>query len=742
MTDALVVTAQALLQRYSATALLDELHAWEAVRERHRGLAYVAPLELNTKRVITLDGIPGAGKSTTQRWLQPALGAAYFSMARFAEARGVTADERRQHQLETGTPHAVDAAFLDAIAQCPSRFVVLEKFPRSVIEATAMLRAAREHGWRFDVVHLQLPGDCVALSTRRQLERGPRHGRMPEPDYAQHRALVHLARATSGRETLRAAGVPVHAFDTTRPGDEVAPGVRRALGLDVEALPFQRRPLELLERAARVLRLDEAWASSGSVYRAFWNGRFGPMQEPTDVDVAVGDERAVAPLLRELERMAPDVRWSVLCPMTRLRTRYGLETGSVFEAKKYVTFLHRGGLLRLRDGVPELRLHDGVEAALRNGVVQLNTALLERLSAPRRAELLERETHHLPRALSDYPGVRVAEETTRLLAGGPHWRAHEPRAVATHWSMLKSLAVEAQRDRPREPDAFCRRALSGEELAIAREILRFHQLSAHQPSAPPLPARASNGEVTDPWHADDARFGEWFLDQVHHHAPLGGADAYLRSVLDFSLFAPSLRERHSAQSPMHQGWSLERHLAQSVLQVRTDALLDRLAPTHDDAWLSDLRLGMRLAMLFHDTGKLVGPRPRRHALISARLFERFRPAWFPARLVPLTQWLIRTHDLFGAFGRGLTDKEGTPAADYAAVELSRATTYFAAFDAQAVRAELLESGLPLAEATAINKAIWCADVGSVAALRWLLPVADLIERLVLVHSEVPVRLAQ
>jgi hypothetical protein len=77
---------------------------------------------------------------------------------------------------------------------------------------------------------------------------------------------------------------------------------------------------------------------------------------------------------------------------------------------------------------------------------------------------------------------------------------------------------------------------------------------------------------------------------------------------------------------------------------------------------------MRLAMLFHDTGKLLRPTPRRHSNVSARLFARFKPAWFPAHLVPLTKSLIRTHDVFATLCRSLTDKRGQPPVDYS-VEL-------------------------------------------------------------------------
>jgi hypothetical protein len=735
MPQSLVGLAVALLRRSSALDLLDELAAWERVRERHPGPRYQPPAELNAKTVLTLDGIPGAGKSTTQRWLQPALGAAYFSMARFAEARGVTADERRRHQLAHRRPHPVDEAFLEALIASPARFIVLEKFPRSVIESVALLAAAQAHGWRYEVLHLQLPGDCVASSTQRQLERGPRHGCMPERDDAQHRALVHLSRATSGRETLRTAGVPIHAVDMTQPPEENARRIRQLLRLDADSLPLRRRPLELLERAARELGV-EAWVSSGSAYRPFWNGRFGPVQHPTDVDVAVDDERAVDPLQQRLEQLAPGERWSVLCPSTRLRARSGLETHTVLEAKRYSTFLHRGALLRLRDGVAEAHFNEGVEAGLRNGVIALNGRLLAELAPARRAEVLTRETHHLPRALSDYPGVRVDDETLRLLEGGPHGRAHRPRPIVTSWATLKTLALDSQRRQSPAAQAFCRRALGPREESVAREILAFHQRHDFRPEAPRLPVhalvpRARQGLLAFAREEGDAVFGAWFLDQVHHHAPEGGPDADLRGVLDLSVFSGKLRTLSVEQSAMHQGWTLERHLAQSVMELRTDALLERLGEAHDADWRRDLRLSMRLAMLFHDTGKLLGPRPRRHALISARLFDRFRPAWFPQRLVPMTQWLIRTHDLFGAFGRGLTDKEGAAPADYGGVGLSLASSYFAALDSQAVREVLLGSGLPLEEAAAVHKAIWCADIGSIAALRWLLPVADLVEQLVL-----------
>jgi hypothetical protein len=617
----------------------------------------------------------------------------------------------------------------------------------------AFVRWARAQRIRVELFFFEFPDDPVAASVRRQLDRGARRGKAVTAPFAAERAMKNLARSSSGRWTLEQLGVPVHRIDATRPIAETAQRIRQALGLDPALLEVESAPLQRLQQVAEALGI-EAWVGAGHFYRPFWNGRFGPVQRPTDVDVAVDRPEEIAPLLRALQQAHPQERWSVLAPSAAVAAKLGISTGSAREAKAFTRLLHRGGLVRWNGAGLEWHFAPGAEAALRGGVLRLNAALFERLDPAQRSAMLARVAEKIPRTLSDYPGLGLDRATCERLGAG--FVARAPRPVASTWTALKTEVASVQQRR-REV-AFCRRALGPEEREVAEEILRFHRRSPRSAEGPPppvpvplpaplearraLPHRPRSAEdlaVPAPtgsagWlhhlglEAGDGVFREWLHEQVHHHRPPGGADPFLRALLSFELFPPRLREASKAQSAMHQGWTLERHLAASALALDTAEALDACGTLLDRR---KLRLALRLAMLFHDTGKLVtGPRPRRHPVISARLFAQHRPAWFPDELVPLTRWMIESHDLFGAFGRGITEKQGAPVGEYA-LDLGAASSYPGALDAQALRARLLASGLPLAPAAVIAKALWRADIGSIAALRWLLPVAERVERLVL-----------
>ncbi len=653
--------------------------------------------------------------------MQPALGAAYLSMAEFAQARGVFLKERVAVQLR-GEVHPLDEEFVAAVGALRERFVLLENFPRTVMEVRTMLQACARHGWRFEVLTLTLPGNCVESSTQRQLLRGPRAGREFSEAHLRERALKYLAYSAPAHEVLRAHGVPMHFVDGAQPPGAVKTAIRRALGFDFEQLTWPERAFEALRVASEQTNID-AWLSCGAVYRPFFNDRFGPAQRPTDFDVAVNEEWQVEPLAAALDALEPFERWSVLCPSSRLIDRFGLETESAEEAKRYTLFLHRAGLARRVEGRLDVLLPEGCEAALRNGVVRLNPVLLNALSPTQRAETISRHSFRVENVLGDYPGLTV--EPPLVLP---------PPAVSSRHVTASFRALKAKvKPNPPLKQPLNRRRLTPPELEVAHEILEFHRVADTSPQAPPLPPkrawRRGAGLRELAATASDATFGAWFLSQLHGRNLRPDAD--VKRVLELTAIESNLNAATREQSPLHQGWPLDRHLAQSVLQLHTDSLVRKLQPVHGARWCEEVRLSMRLAMLFHDTGKLLGQRPRRHGDISERLFQRFAPAWLSAKLVRFTSWLIRTHDVYGRFARGVTDKQGHAPGDYA-VHPADPTSYAHALDSQALRAVLREPGLPLPEAAAISKEVWKADVGSVASLRWLLPVADLVERLLLI----------
>ncbi len=720
------------------------------------------------KTVLLFDGMPGVGKTTHLERLRRALGAAWLSMARFAEARGLSREERWRHQSEQRRPHPVDLAFLEALDAVTEPFVLLEKFGRTRVEAQALVERSRTSGWRLEVIHLVFDGSsehAVGGSVERQLARGLHHGRRVTEDEARRRAVAHLNGSSGGRARLAELGVPIHRVTCTAPLEENHARIREALGFDVRRVPFDEAPLRELHEVSRRLGI-EAWASAGHLYRPFWNGRFGPAQWPSDVDVAVHEQAAVEPLLEALWRAFPSRRWSVMCPVARLWRKLGLRVASLHEAKAHAKLLHKAGAVRWSEERAEIevQLADGAEGCLWSGTVRLNDRLLQATEG-REVHAYALDAAGVERAVRDYPGLRVHVDTAARLGASAQAWSPRPEAGAA-WRTLKAEVVRAH---PPGSSPRARRRLTADERALAGEILALHLAGvtrAEDPGGPerslhavprvdrvdwpePLESlrrarerkkaglrvtRVDEADVPPPhgwssWlhhlgtNADDALFRDWFLHQSRHHAPVGGADPLVRGVLDGGHFANVLRHgtRLSlSQTAMHEGWTLPQHLAASVLTLETDALVARLRDEgHDDASLGEVRLSMRVAMLFHDVGKLVAPRASwRHGRIGARLWQRTHPDWFPRDGVALVAWLVEGHDLFGAFARWLT--EGTAGGDFRG-----------AVDAQALRSGLRRSGLPFSLAVALNAAVWRADVGSVAALRWLLPVAERVERIAL-----------
>jgi hypothetical protein len=224
-------------------------------------------------------------------------------------------------------------------------------------------------------------------------------------------------------------------------------------------------------------------------------------------------------------------------------------------------------------------------------------------------------------------------------------------------------------------------------------IRKWHERTTPAIEPLPVPARASLPDG-DPWSVPDEEFREWMLDQALLRVPRTRPDPDLHAIL-----APQRGE----QKPTHQGWETAHHAVMAALALDT-AYLD----PRD-------RRAVRIAMLLHDVGKIYNVwTPGSHPLIGAKQWRQFGPSWLSTAEAELITFLIANHDALGLMDRGVMSAE-----------------FRGAVTPLQLRTTLVASGRSLHEALRLNSAVYQADIGAVAALRWLLPLTPLLEGLVL-----------
>lgn len=223
-------------------------------------------------------------------------------------------------------------------------------------------------------------------------------------------------------------------------------------------------------------------------------------------------------------------------------------------------------------------------------------------------------------------------------------------------------------------------------------IRQWHRMSTPAVQMVPAPRRASL-PTGDPWSAGDSEFREWLINQALVRMPQLRPDPYLHRMLDM---------QKGEQKTTHQGWETYRHALMTMLVLETDRL---------DA--ADRR-AMRVAALLHDIGKLYNIwTPGCHAQVGAKQWRRYAPDWLTEAEVELVTFLIRNHDMLGLMDRGIVSDE-----------------YRGGVSPTDVREALAAIRRPAPEALILASAIYQADIGSVAALRWLLPLTPLLEGVV------------
>jgi hypothetical protein len=340
------------------------------------------------------------------------------------------------------------------------------------------------------------------------------------------------------------------------------------------------------------------------------------------------------------------------------------------------------------DGAVQRFLGSAPLVAQRGGVRMWDGVPLYHFIDPRAKERLED-------GVLDHTGdgQAAAGEAAFLLQRFPGLRAeflgYEGRKVEDSLDEIAQKVNENERGGKQREIVFTDR--EGRVVDLIRD---WHLSNAPRISAVPIPVRVPLPDG-DPWSADDAGFREWLIDQTLTRERRTSADPDLTRMLEC--------QRIGEQKPTHQGWEIKQHGIYAALTVETDGL----PGAH--------RRALRVAMLLHDIGKLHNVwTPGSHPLIGAKIWSKFRPDWMTDAEARLVTRLIRGHDMLGLMDRGIM-----------------AAHFRGALGPSDIRAELDAMGLPLGEALALHSAVYRADIGSVAALRWLLPLTPLLEDLVL-----------
>lgn len=417
----------------------------------------------------------------------------------------------------------------------------------------------------------------------------------------------------------------------------------------------------------------DAWVTGGGhVYKPFFNGVFGPMVPSWDVDVRVWGVERAQHVQRMLEARAPHIRWHLKDAESWAEKECGRDLSTPEEAISCMCLICVCVGIRWRNGCVEVRWgHPEAEADLRNGVLRPNPDGQRGFARDKAAKIT-----------MYYPGVSAPFIN--------HERVDLPRTFPETVRRLHGIERGGRRQWS---------GLSEQERECALRVLPIREGLSQALQVVPWPPPAPLPEG-DPWFSPDANFRSWVANQTRSRNPVGGRDRYLASALEC--------QKGVAQKPSHQGWSLHLHALHALLQVDTDQLPAFCRP-------------LRLAALWHDVGKIWSIRtPGAHPRIGAKQWKELECDALPGLTLEeaeLISFLIANHDIYGRLERGLWDER-----------------YQGAMDPSAVRRDLTRSNLPLAVAARLAKELWRADVGSVSMLRWLLPLADPLEELILCRS--------
>ncbi|MCI5066461.1 hypothetical protein MRY87_12120 [bacterium] len=783
--DALQHRADQALARIASVPdtepLEDRPRAIPAVRDRSQE---------EPKLTIAFFGFPGTGKSTQGEHLCRFLKTRPFHLGRFSKSIELPEDERarvneqrQRGQVVTG----LTERFLETAENSTSSIHFFDGFPRSSEDAEKLLEFVASTGSSLRVFYLHFPdGECVRRSLISQIarHRSLHGGAEPSPDeiaryFRKIERTIEHDLAALGK--LSREGVAIHRIPSGVDRDNgealVSGRIHEQLGDDLHRIHLLEEPLQQIEECLRELSIPQATASCGLFYRTFFNGQYGPPRLPIDLHVGVRTQDEATRLQSHFREKFPSVRFKARPIAHLLELQLEMSEGTIPADPEQAQLVGpcvwlQGGIL-LEEGK---RTFIGTESAfhcLRAGILQVDEELLGTLPEDKAQQLLSQAAKRALALREEYPALklqgaleqRCAEllgeslrTPSRLLTGdwaGQAVREAEARRggkslwstgitadelpQATEVQQLLRTLPHFTEPIPIPPQCSLPGVLAAlqEQKRRCKDALEEHQTDQipayRQPIEPPRGEQSWSGYLART--ASDGEWREWLLNQTKSKHPFGGSDEWLTRVLhleqeELAAFAQSTTaNRAGQQKPTHQGTPLRLHLLWTGILLETDHLMPVLTEAgFSESDRHEIRMGLRAGTLAHDIGKVANEAsidtPGVHEVLGLRVWPEIKPEWLGDQGDAIARWCIEHHDIFGRLARGLSEKETDNAPPTAP------STYRGAMDPTACRAAIRALPLPPKIALELAKAVWVADVGSVQSLRWLLPAAEPLKKLV------------
>ncbi|HMO19282.1 MAG TPA: hypothetical protein PJ989_14430 [Oligoflexia bacterium] len=696
------------------------------------------------KKVIIFSGLPGTGKSTLTMEAKRILPMSkVFHLGQFAREMGVGEEERKLGNL---LPFSLAKEFLAVAMDFPGH-VIFDGFPRSLKEVDLLLEEVRKRSFHLELVKLSFPGDASAqleASRRRQMERDRKAGR--ESDLLRIQGKLKRASESDLMALSKLEeSLPKSSIKSISASMSLPEVIRRVQEVSISFLNWDQIILKSMKEAEERIGFP-IYLSGSSVYSTFWGGKYGPLMEPYDRDVLSEAPREI--LQETLKSICNEVRW-VASDLSLLSKWMGKESGfmSPEECIKSAPLVSQALAVGIDEGKFVTVAHEDAINDLADGVLRINPKTLKNQYGYRLLEIAEGNARRLAGKfpgltrvgilsnLGDHPkGVvippgQLKQEVLRVeKKGRPSWRNPHfdnwSRGILWEIAETENCSFRFPEPRPWHPPS---------PLPNILEIVRKNVEEARDGKILSQEERLRLSGIDQPegwiswlhWTsttADDAGWREWLVNQERSRFPIGGKDLELVFIREKTI--------SGEQKPTHMKASLWQHLFHAALELRLDHLRASLKP--------EIIAGIRCGLLVHDIGKLKDSlNPGTHQAAGVHLLRSWSEwkgifKWMTEEQTKIVDWIIRNHDIFGRFCRGVGEKEiSFDHPDFDPESNPRYKGSLGLTDLCERIKDLEKIGLDRVVSIEIAAAVCRADYGSVPTLRWALKQSQRVTNLLL-----------